>query len=392
MKAVAGRKEDVKNYWTATDIGIMAACPRLYRYSIGKKDKVTTGDMARGSLMHRVIEPKNFFKENGSPKYKSAEKWANYCANQWQRTEINNGTSRGVPIIWRDDAEPYVLKGSIHGNCLAAYQYLVSKGRPIFSEYPFRFTLEYEGMGVDGKPAEREIKFRGRIDEIRERVLIDFKTGYSRIGYMETNHGYQLTIYELAFSVLGRKKEDFRRRVGVTDEQVARLEEQNLLLLDNVQVGLVQFLNWDQSIQAIPGVPMRKLRKFLDRYAGETSPRATKELNRILDEHGRVLLPPAELMATRSEYHARELIDLVDWFELIKSTGQYWPRRVGCDRCVAKRRCDEDTRKERESERPVQTKLFDVPYEENVKRMRSRGQTRFRFRVEEEDSHPDEAA
>jgi len=425
MQVRRAKVRGLKDYWTATDIGIMATCPRLYLYSLGKKGKTTTGDMARGSLVHRLVEPKNFFKEDGSPKYQSAEKWANYCANQWQITEINEGTSRGVPIKWRDSAEPYILKDSIHGNCLVAYQYLVSKGVPLMAEKKFRFALEYEGMGADGKPAEREIKFRGRMDEVRAGMLIrDYKTGYSRIGDMEANHGYQLTLYALAFSALCRGDEDFRRKAGVSDEEVARWVEQNLLIPDNIQVELVQFLNWDQRIQVIPGVAMKKLEafvkrnserfrgrfmKFLNANTTEISASAREELEsliagvdeeskadieRILNEHRRVLLPPAEFRATRMDYHAREIIDLVDWFELVKSTGDYWPRRVNCDgKCISKKRCDEETRKKRESKLPVQTKMFEEPYYEPVEKPRIKGQMRFKFRVERvEDDDSEEAA
>ena len=361
------RRRKPKDYWTATDINLINLCPRKYFYRVVMGIKTPmSGDMARGVFMHRRIE--KFFKEDGTPKNKSAEAWANTCANIWNRFVISTGKMRGSLIEWRDEKEPWILKDSIHKTCLASYNFLAEQGKPLLTEYPFYFSIN-------------RLKFKGVIDEVREGMFIrDYKTGYARIGEMDRLHGYQLTLYALAFCALCHSDEKFRRTVGVSDEEAATWGGNSVLISDKIQVELNQLLNWDSDKRIMPREVHSSLEKLISRYEDSLPQEVKSELNRLSDEHRRHILPPRPYASNRTDIHAKELLDLVEWFEAIKSSGEYWPIRGNhCNQCEYRGRCDTDTLKSKITCTDVQLSLLDSPRTKKHKDKRIHRQLELEF-------------
>jgi len=361
------RRKELKDYWTATDINRMNTCPRKYFYSVVKKVRTaTSGDMARGVFMHRRIE--TFFKPDKKnpkqmiPVYKSAKAWANVAANWWQQGAIKNSRSRGQVIDWKFDQEPYILKNSIRETCLASYDFLAEQGPPILAEYRFAFSV----VAPEFQFLKNGIKFKGIIDDIRDsekpdmlKLIRDYKTGWSRIKDTDAEHGYQLTLYGLAFCTLCNKDDGFREAVGIPKELAALWGGNPILISDKIEVELNQTLNWDKDRKYMPYELSSSLDKVLKRHGESMMDELRSELVEIMAEYKKKILPPGEHRSTRNDTNISELFNLVDWFELVRSTGEYWPIRGShCSWCEHKKMCDKDTLEKKPTTCGVQLDLF----------------------------------
>jgi len=209
-------------FWSASRLDKIEICKKAYYYQYLSKEKFPTiGVMAAGILLHKKAE--KFYKKDGTPKYKSAESFANAAMATWQRFNINTGTVRGQEIKWKDDTEPYRLKHMIGEVCKTLYEKYSKEKPPIFVEYPFKFHLE-------------DRLYTGFIDEIREDLVIrDHKSGYRKPHeseespdiHLHTNH--QFTIYALAVTSIAKQNEKFRKEIGMTDEQLERAKDSYIL-------------------------------------------------------------------------------------------------------------------------------------------------------------------
>ena len=74
--------------WSASRLDKIEVCKRAYWYQYLSGEKFQSiGPMAAGILLHKKAE--KFYKADGTPKYKSAESFANSAMATWQRFNIN---------------------------------------------------------------------------------------------------------------------------------------------------------------------------------------------------------------------------------------------------------------------------------------------------------------
>ncbi len=195
-------------YWSATALENLFTCPRKFYFEKMLKKRVTSPHLAKGTFVHRKISQFRL-KQN-----KTAEAWANTCANHWIRYPGAAGKIRGDTILWSSDEEKYILKNDIHEICETHYHRLKEENPILFptqnkkrtTAYPFKFV--FNGRG-----------FRGEIDEIHPGWnLRDYKTGSWWYLERKLEFALQPTYYTLAFCVLANKEEKMREVLGISEQ------------------------------------------------------------------------------------------------------------------------------------------------------------------------------
>jgi hypothetical protein len=243
-------------FWSASRLDKIETCKKAYWYQYVSKEKFSSiGVMAAGILLHKKAE--NFYKKDGTPKFKSAESFANASMATWQRFNINTGTVRGQEIKWKDETEPYKLKYMIGEVCKVLYEKYSNDEPPLFTEYPFKFHLE-------------DRLYTGFIDEIRKGLVIrDHKSGYGRPNdskenpdvKLHTNH--QFTIYALALTSIAKRDENFRKQIGMTEKQLEKAKKS--FILEDIVVEYHHMLTGETFQSKRTDTNYRELTNAIDR-------------------------------------------------------------------------------------------------------------------------------
>lgn len=216
--------------YSPTGLEMLIECPRRRFLQKKVKKKLTWPELAKGTHLHRKIEQLRLHhlrKEMGkNPRYKTAEAFGNVIANDWSRGPVKEGKIRGDVILWNkeDKGQPYRMKEEIREIGNRIYPILteeenkpfiftkISKKGNVSYHTAYEFEFTYRGRG-----------FKGEIDEIRKEgenfVLRDYKSGKWRYIENELEYAIQPTEYILAFSFLALRDENFRKTIGITEEE-----------------------------------------------------------------------------------------------------------------------------------------------------------------------------
>jgi hypothetical protein len=101
--------------WSATALRNASNCSLALFYDKAMGLKPThTVRLAAGDFIHGFIE--RFYKEDGSPAYKTADDFANAAYGGWFRY-IEEHERKGNPVIWQDKSERFVFANKIHRAC-----------------------------------------------------------------------------------------------------------------------------------------------------------------------------------------------------------------------------------------------------------------------------------
>ncbi len=170
-------------------------CEKKYYFTYVKRAEVPiTAEMAAGLMRHmRMLQ---FYKEDGSPKYKSAETFANSVKGPWIIEVVENSEIAGRKIKWRDPQEPYRTLEVMKRDLRAIYEPYSQEAPPLFTEQRFKVVIPSKSG---------YFCFVGRFDEIRlgERLAVrDHKSGLLIPEPEELAENEQFTIYSLALASL----------------------------------------------------------------------------------------------------------------------------------------------------------------------------------------------
>ena len=130
--------------WNASKLEQAADCLfKCYLINVEKEKYPMTGPMTKGRLLHSVTETNKFFKEDGTPYYKSPESFTNATAAKWKYIlrQVKEGKQE---IDWKYKEEPWKILNDIEKMAPAIYRRYASEDPPVYCEKPF-------DMEVDGR-------------------------------------------------------------------------------------------------------------------------------------------------------------------------------------------------------------------------------------------------
>ncbi len=202
-------KIDEHPYWAPTTAYGADNCMKAYALKLMKVDYEIPAAIAKGSLIHTLLEKKRFWKQKDgvwTPKYKSEESFANVARGNWKtiRADGKSTNSRkpserrsAKTIKWRNDAErwgPRTLEDVMH-MARMSYRTEVERGPPLATEIDFKVTLDHPSL----PDVLRGLRLKGHIDYIRKPLILgDHKTGYANIAGNFIRRNFQLVHYALS--------------------------------------------------------------------------------------------------------------------------------------------------------------------------------------------------
>lgn len=356
--------------WNYSRIDAANYCTmRYYLRYVQHEVPVRLSAYVKGSLLHTLVEKfwdyygseEEVMADRKNKKKKSKEKkhffdrdsFSDYARGQWTsiimadnrmkqkvaQMEKETGISpkeqrdldrwKGEVIGWRDEAEPYVIKGMIPKICRPWFDKIVEEGKPLFTELPFNFAL-------NGR------RFDGRIDEVRLRdgkvVIRDYKSGSPWLSHMKLDFDPQLTFYNMALCSLVMDSKDFANHIGLDHARegiTRRFNEEGVLIYDDFveEFFMIEALQRIDAARLMEERPTPKKREF---PTEEDYNEAVKRRNIILGN-----IPPLTRTTTRQKFHYLELMDMIEKTEqdlmfpekIIAETGRK------CDGCDMKEAC-----------------------------------------------------
>ncbi|HIH17988.1 MAG TPA: PD-(D/E)XK nuclease family protein [Nanoarchaeota archaeon] len=305
--------------WSPSRLKTWLACPRKYFHQYIAKDKAPiTGAMARGILLHKRMT--HMYRDDGTLKYQSSEKFANSAKGIWLRT-IDGSVIEGQRIEWKDRDEPYQIMQDVLDVLEKVYETYSSREAPLLTEVGFDALLSGEGY----------FRIRGRIDEvspIRETFKIsDHKSGGENPKEQRLAYDLQFTLYALG---LGSTIRD-SSLLDLRDKFNPSFRKKAFFVIDELK---------DKPLEQITsGIELEYHRM----RTGEMIP-----------------------VPQRNEEHIKELFEtLGDAEERISratETGKWPVDRESCGECIFFKVCDRNTASvlyQKETAQPRQPSLFD---------------------------------
>jgi hypothetical protein len=196
-------------YWAPTTAYGADNCMKAYALKLFKVDYEIPAAIAKGSLIHSLLEREKFWKERGGvfvPFFKSDESFSNVVGGNWKRIRKDGkSTNSRKPaerrsaktIRWRNDAErwgPRTLEDVMH-MARMAYRTESERGPPIETEVDFKVCLTHPSL----PDVLKGLRLKGHIDYIRApMVLGDHKTGYASMEGNFLSKNFQLIHYALS--------------------------------------------------------------------------------------------------------------------------------------------------------------------------------------------------
>jgi len=229
--------------WSASRIEDFEECELrhffLYYSGIPKKDLLTFGHFVAGNVAHSFIE--KFYGPDRKPRihYKSPESMGKTLRNRWLFA-TKNGYYKGKRIEWADEErkgerQRFELASWLEKLGRTIYKPFMQEEGPIFPEFDFSRNSKRGPIRV--LHDDHYHFFSGKIDQIRRDLIIrDFKSSSSDPGEIISNNDISLTIYALAFCTFAYSDEEFRRRVGVSDEEASRWGGNEVFIDEKVRI------------------------------------------------------------------------------------------------------------------------------------------------------------
>ena len=261
----------------------------------------------KGTLLHELVE--NFWnflgteeevsKKRAKKKYSNADEFAKYAKGKWwQRVKIAEESKKSQPISWRSKEEKHIFGATIPKICFYLFPELIKRGKPLFSELTFSFVLG-------------DIKFRGRIDEIRledgKVKIIDYKSGSPWMGEIKVETDPQLTLYNLAVCCFCYSNKRMAKALGLENRLMSDVKDP--VYIDPEFEEQFFMIEAPYDIQKVEsGLLKREMPKI------------------ILPTH-------------RTEKHLFDLIAMTKTIQTIFDTGLIYPQRGSCDYCDVKYPC-----------------------------------------------------
>lgn len=199
--------------WSPSKLKVAENCMAQYFYTYLQPNRPklpSTGRMAMGTLFHKLME--EFWKEDGTTKYKSAESFTNVAINRW-RFLLRNNKSRGSEIIWGFPNEKWVLLNKdVPETATVIYSHYSEREKPIVQEHEFK-------VEIDG------VKYRGFIDavfpfdeKLKKVRIADWKTSRGVPAQSKLERDHQFVAYHLVMGFELKHNLELRRKVGMPDE------------------------------------------------------------------------------------------------------------------------------------------------------------------------------
>jgi hypothetical protein len=373
------RKKSIKNLgipvWSPTRLDHILRCPRkfFFGYQQGKngnkkfqKSYPVTAPQARGIFLHRQVESDVFFKPDGSPKYKSAESYANAMGGRWIQV-AKRKKIKGSEIDFGDN-DPFLMKEvEIKPVCRAIYPILVEEGPPTLSEFPFSFVCQGNA-------------FTGVIDSVRKDkdgniVIRDFKSSFYGMSERDIDNMPQLTIYGLAFCVYAFMSYEFRDRFDLSESDVKTWGGNPTFIDDRLKFEIFSLY---------PEQPEGKARWALGYAIKRSNELGLEDMAYQLDELKQKFETETDKLGevkiihqtTRNDTHYQnlaELIELMNAMETYMIESGHYPaiRTDSCGRCKFDPVClDYDQARGELGNRATQTQLFN-PFAEFFKQLQA---------------------
>jgi len=228
--------------WSASRIEELEECELrhffLHHSGIPKKDLLTFGNYAAGTVFHSFVE--NFYGPDRKPRirYKSPESMGGALRGLWFYS-VKEGYYRNQRIGWADESrkgkkEMFEFADWLERLGRIMYEPLMQEEGPVFSEFEFSVRKR---SPIRVLHDDHYHSFSGKIDQIRRGLIVrDFKSSGSDPGEVVLNHDISLTIYALAFCTFAHLDEEFRRKVGVSDEEASRWGGNPIFIDEKVKV------------------------------------------------------------------------------------------------------------------------------------------------------------
>lgn len=306
--------------WSPTKTGYILRCPRKYFFGYvckSRKEFPITLPQTKGTFLHKRIE--QFYKEDGSPKYKSATAFANAAGHLWNKT-VEKGSIKGQEINFgtKDPDEikklGYIINATeIKPVLKTAYPLLAEEEMPLMVEQDLKFVFEGRAFNL-------------QIDAIRKDkdgniVIRDFKSG--RFAPDPEHAELQFKLYGLAFCTCCHFDEEFRRKVGVSDEQAVRWGGNPIYIDENIKFEIFRLHNNKPeglSLWRLGSVGDRLDKLGLAEEAGiakELREKLEAILERVMCEEDEFCLPNLEIPetiipVTGNKYNYRSICALID--------------------------------------------------------------------------------
>lgn len=289
---------------------------RGYLRWVEKVRNLTIPAFIKGGLLHSSIE--HFWEKlgteeevqktrnkKGGKKYWDAVSFADYLSGKWTSRVIGAEQS-GMGIQWAYPGQKYHMGPKIRDITFYLFPYLMERGKPLYSEIPFKFILGHR-------------RFKGKLDEIRVKdgkiTVTDFKSGGTRMGEIKRNHDLQMTMYNVGLGALCYGNESFAKSLGLEKERKSFLGHPNFVN-ENIEHEFVML--------EAPYV-RAKLMEVEQKGKGK-----------------KVELPEASLKTSRKENHFYEILKMLDGIEACLKSNIIYPQTGHkCDYCPMKTACKE---------------------------------------------------
>lgn len=202
--------------WSHSLLESFMLCKRKGGYILDRtKQDVTYSYFAEGIFLHTRAE--NFYDETwnpkkSKPKYKTPEGYGGQIRAWWLRSIVQTGKSRGILIEWNNEKDPYIRSYSVKKAGIQLYNDYSGRERPLLVEAPFDLKIE---VGRN----KQLLYIKGKIDEIRKRVIRDVKTGFEEPTKPEQENGRQLTFYAMGVSNWIANDEKFANMFGISEDE-----------------------------------------------------------------------------------------------------------------------------------------------------------------------------
>jgi glutaredoxin len=338
--------------WSPTRIGYLMECPRKYFFGYvckSRKDFAITMPQARGTFLHKKLE--QLFKEDGTPKFKSADAFANAAGFQFMKM-IESRSIKGQKIYFEtDDPDEikklgYILNATqIKPVLRNAYPILTSEEPPLMLEQSLQFVFEGRAFNLQIDIIRRDKE--GNI------VIRDYKSG--RFAPDPEHAELQCKMYGLAFCTYCHFDEEFRRKAGVSDEEAARWGGNPIYIDEKIKYEI--FRLHDDKPEGLHlwrlGNTSDRLEELgLEELAGETKElkeRLLRIIERAMCEEDEFCLPIEEpktiipVTGNKFDYKAlTALFDTMAKFEIfLKEERDFPPIPKRCRSCRYTEACDQ---------------------------------------------------
>ncbi len=274
---------------------------------------LTVPAFIKGGLLHSSIE--HFWKKLGTEeearktrkkkdgkKYWDARSFADYLSGKWISRIIAAEQSE-MEIQWAYPNQRYHMGPKIRDIAFYLFPYLFERGKPPYSEIPFRFILGHR-------------RFKGKIDEIRVNdgkiIVTDFKSGSPSMGEIKRDHDSQMTMYNVGLGSLCYADEKFAKSLGLEG-------------IRKTFFGHPKFVN--EAVE--------------HEFVMLEAPYVRAKLMELEQKKGRKAnLPEVSLKTSRRENHFYEILKMLDGVEASLKSGIIYPQTGHkCDYCSMKTAC-----------------------------------------------------